>query len=120
MTVGLRVRLLPIAPMVGGDQSIQPLVVSVFGRPDDGPVIRVNSEEIPFDELEEVVSQKLHGRLVREVYVEGNTSTHWADVADVIDRIKRLRCVVILLKMQPTREAGCGDPRSTKHSRCRP
>jgi biopolymer transport protein ExbD len=117
---GLRVRVLPTGDTHASDGSIEQVTVSVFLGTDRTPVFLVNSKEIPFDKLKDSVSRELQGRSERVAYVEGDSNVPWADVADVIDTIEGLHCRVILLTAPPARESGCGGPRSSKHSRCRP
>jgi len=116
---GLPVRLLPIGSVDRGANSVRPVVVSVLAAGDGRLIIRVNSTEIPPDNLTEIVREKLHRQTEREAYVEGDTGAYWAYVAYVVDSIQNLHCRVILLTTQPAPEVGCGGPRYSKHSHCR-
>jgi hypothetical protein len=98
---GLPVRLLPMGQLDGLHTWADPITVSVVLRPHGEPAIRVNSEEIPSDQLEAIVSQNLQRLGHCHACVEGDSSVPWGYVTDLIDRIKGLHCQVILLTSTP-------------------
>ena len=95
--IGLRVRLLPMGQLDGVHTSADQIIVSVQLGSRGEPVICLNSKEIPSDQLETIVSQKLQGLGRRHAYIEGDSSVPWGYIMGVIDRIEGLRCRVILL-----------------------
>jgi len=107
---GLPVRLLPRGQLDAVHTSAEPITVSVLLGSHSEPLIRVNSEEIPSDQLEAIVSQKLQGLGQRHAYVEGDSSVPWGYITGVIDRVEGLHCRVILITSTP---AGKGKRRSS-------
>jgi biopolymer transport protein ExbD len=98
---GLDVRLLPIGSLDGDRVSPKPVVISIVAGANGSPVIRVNSREIPPNNLEEATRRELKLLAEPRVYVEAESTVAWADVTNVIDMMEGLNAEVVLLTATP-------------------
>ena len=104
MTLGLRVRLLPIGSRDRGDDS-KPLLVSILGQRNDRPLILVNSKQVPWHNLQQVAREKFQLLAEPTAYVEADAIVDWAYVADAIDKLESLHCRVVLVTSIPSQHA---------------
>ena len=114
MPTGLRVPLLPIGTLDPGGGLTDQVVVSILSRRNALPIIRVNSEEIPLDNLEDAVRARLRPLTSCQAYVEADSAGYFKYVADVIDRMKPLHCQVFLLTTTPAPQAKRGSRERAK------
>lgn len=106
--IGLSVGLLPLSVEEGTDHLAPQLFISILSRDNARPLIRVNSDEIPYDSLFEIAGQKVRGGQAPLVFVEADSSVPWAYVVDIVDKMKKLPCRVVLLTTTPTADARDG------------
>lgn len=105
MPTGLRVHMLPIGTLRTPNGSTDRVAISILSRRDGLPIVRVNSEEIPLDNLDEAVRARLRPLTNCHAYVETDSASYFTYVADVIDRMKTLHCQVFLLTTVPAPRA---------------
>lgn len=114
MPTGLRVHLLPIGTLGPRNGSTDKVTVSILSRRDALPIVRLNSEEFPLDNLEDAVRARLLPFTSCQAYVEADSAAYFTYVADVIDRMKRLHCQVVLLTTMPAPEVKRGSRQRAK------
>jgi hypothetical protein len=101
---GLPVALLAVRP---ADRVYypKPLVVTILGRRDDIPLILVNSEEVPWGNLQQVAKAKLGQLGEPRAYVEADEIVYWGHIVYAIDVLESLHCRVLLLTSTPARRS---------------
>lgn len=99
---GLAVSLQP--PALSGASEKQ-LVITILSKVYDVPTIRVNSREVPWDKLEEVLRKNLQDEAEPQAFVQADGEVFWTYVASVVDTLKRLHCRATLLTASPARKA---------------
>ena len=104
--VGLGVRLLPIGALDRDHLLPKPVVIDVVAGANGSPVVRVDSTEIPPNNVEEVTHRRLKLLAKPRVYVEAEISVAWADVTNVIDVMEGLNAEVVLLTATPDASSG--------------
>lgn len=100
-SMGLSVRLLA-AGALENELMVEPVVVSIREASSNAePAIYVNSRKIPLERLDDLLRDKVNGRLQPIVNVEAAETIRWAEVAAVIDIVKHLPAEVALVP-EPT------------------
>jgi hypothetical protein len=118
---GLPVRLLPIGSLDSRPLSAKPLVISVIRANGNGPpVIRVNSREVPFNDLVGNMGLKPKLKPQRTAYLEAEITVPWADVANVIDALYGLGVDVVVLITPRAEDEPCGLSHLTPDRHCPP
>jgi len=100
---GLPVQLLSMGPLDESSHPGKPIVISVVrARGNGSPVVRLNSKEIPLDDFNPVVIQKLGVPRKWRGYVEAESTLPWADVVRVLEVVRDPDAGVVLLTTTPS------------------
>jgi len=99
---GLPVRLLPIGSLDKHHHAAKPILISLVKASNSGSTaVRVQSKEIPLDNLNRAVVQKIGVSPQLRVYVEAEGALPWADVVRVLDLVRSSDAEVFLLTTTP-------------------
>ena len=105
---GLSVHLLPVGVLEPDHRITGPIVISMVETQYGESSVRINAKEIPLDDLQQVLADRLKLAPERRVYVEAERGLAWGSVANVIDKAKRVHCEVVLLTKIPAPESKHG------------
>lgn len=103
---GLFVRLLEVGSLENRRHPVKSAIISVDRASANGsPLIRVNFNETPVDNLDEALVRKLKLPPQWTAYVEAEDTLPWGDVVKVVDVVKGLDANVVLLTTKPNPNA---------------
>lgn len=101
---GLPVRLLRMGALDEHHSRAKPVVISLFkASTSDSAAVRLNSKEIPLDNLDLAAILRMGVSPQRKVYVEAEGALPWTDVVRVLDLVRGSDADVVLLTTTPHR-----------------
>gem|GEM_PF-3103518 len=101
---GLPVSLLRTGALDQHNSRAKPVLISLLKASNsDSAVVRLNSKEIPLDNLDLAATLRMGVSPQRKVYVEADGALAWTDVVRVLDLVRGSDAEVVLLTSTPHR-----------------